>query len=108
MPYLIAWTVIVVTGVIGAVGLFYLTREFNPPGLQLLIRILIPVWLLLPAPVPNFPGNYAPAFLIAIFEGLLQVDGQPGQSLRLLLFASTAVMLGVLGWRMLLVRRARH
>lgn len=108
MPYLIAWTVIVVTGVIGAVGLFYLTRELNPPGLQLLIRILIPVWLLLPAPVPNFPGNYAPAFLIAIFEGLLQVDGQPAQSLRLLLFASTAVMLGVLGWRMLLVRRTRH
>lgn len=106
MADLIAWTIVLVAAAIGTLGLFYLTREFTNPGLQLLTRLLVPVWLLVPAPVPGFPGSYAPAFLIAIFEALFQVDGQPGQSLRLLLLASTVVILGVVGWRLVLRRRS--
>jgi len=106
MADLIAWTIVLVATAIGALGLFYLTREFTNPGLQLLTRLLVPVWLLLPAPVPDFPGSYAPAFLIAIFEALFQVDGRPGQSLRLLLLASTVVILGVVGWRLVLRHRS--
>ena len=105
MGDLIAWTIVVVAAAIGTLGLFYLTREFTNPGLRLLTRLLVPVWLLLPAPVPGFPGSYAPAFLIAIFEALFQVDGRPGQSLRLLVLASTVVILGVVGWRLVLHRR---
>ncbi len=105
MQYLNAWTVVLLAGGIGWVGLFFLTRGFSPHWLKLLVRILIPLWLVLPAPVPQFPGSYAPAFLIAIFEGLFQVDGQPGQAVRLLLLASVVILAGVIGWSVYRMRR---
>lgn len=105
MQYLNAWIVVVVAAGVGWIGLFFLTRGFSPHWLKLLVRILIPVWLVLPAPVPQFPGDYAPAFLIALFEGVFQVDGQPEQSVRLLLLASVVILAGVVGWRVYRRRR---
>ncbi len=105
MQYLNAWTVVLFAGGAGWICLFFLTRGFSPRWLKLLVRLLIPVWLLLPAPVPQFPGNYAPAFLIAIFEGLFQVDGQAGQAVRSLLLASVVILAGVIGWSIYRMRR---
>ncbi len=105
MQYLNAWIVVSLAAGVGSIGLFFLTRGFSSRWLRLLVRLLIPVWLVLPAPVPQFPGSYAPAFLIALFEGLFQVDGQPGQSVRLLLLASVVILVGVIGWSVYRMRR---
>jgi hypothetical protein len=105
MQSLNAWIVVSLAAGVGSIGLFFLTRGFSPRWLRLLVRLLIPVWLVLPAPVPQFPGSYAPAFLIALFEGLFQVDGQPGQSLRLLLLASVVILVAVVGWSVYRMRR---
>jgi hypothetical protein len=56
-----------------------------------LLRWLPPALLLVPAPVPEFPGHYAPAFIVLVFEGLLQADGQSFPALVILLVTALVI-----------------
>lgn len=63
---------------------------------------LVGVWFLLPAPVPGYEGSFAPAFIVLIFEGLLQSDGAPAAAAAILAAGSlivTAVVLVHAGLR---------
>lgn len=70
-------------------------------------RVLLPAaWIgltLMPAPVPGYAGNLAPAFVVFAFEALFQADGAPWVAGRLAL-AGVAVgvataLLGLLVWQ---------
>lgn len=86
MPYSNAWIVIAVLAVIGAYCLNLLLRGSRPARarwprkLTYIFVTLVFVFFLLPAPVPNYPGVYAPAFVVFIFESLFQSSGQPNES----------------------------
>ena len=56
--------------------------------------------MLTPAPVPGFDGHLAPAFIVALFEALFQLQGHPGQSFKLLLAACLAAtaLAGLWAW----------
>ena len=90
--YDIAWVVIVIFGLLGAFGLYRLL-----PNLRMLIRLpLVAVVLALflaPAAVPRFEGEFAPAFVVFIFELLFQIDGEPGPAGLILVIA---VIIGLL------------
>ena len=98
MHYLNVWIVAMVAAVACLGFFFLLTRRVYPQILRILLRCLGAVWLLLPAPVPMYPGYYAPAFVVLVFEGLLQAEGSPGLSLRILGFGSVAVVVLVTVW----------
>ena len=91
MNYFVAWLVALGAGLIGAVGLFFLTRSIETQWSRDLLRWLPPVLLLVPAPVPDFAGHYAPAFIVLVFEGLFQADGQSLLALVILLVAALIV-----------------
>ena len=74
--------------VFAAIGLvvsiygFFRKSRFNVVLFFCLVVLLS--LLLVPAPIPGYPGDLAPAFLVALFESLFQADGKPLVALRLL------------------------
>ena len=81
MDYLNAWLIAAVAAVACLAFFFLLTRRIGSLLVRILLRCLAAVWLLLPAPVPEYFGQYAPAFVVLVFEGLLQSDGDPALAL---------------------------
>ena len=104
--YVLAWILVVVfaAAMLGSVwGLYRYTgaRQWMSMVLPALFVVLVT-----PAPVPDYPGFLAPAFLVALFEWAFQDQGQPGVAFRLLGIGLIAGMiLGVGTW---FLRRYMH
>ena len=107
MAYLDVWTFVMAAGLLGALGLYFLTRGLTSRWLRLVLRWLPPVILLAPAPVPEYDGHFAPAFVVLIFEGLFQSDGQPGTALAILVVAVVVTLGALLVWSFHLHRRLK-
>ena len=74
--YDLAWVVVVTFALLGAVGLYKLVPNMVPSFKVPLVATVL-VLFLLPAPVPRFEGEFAPAFIVFVFEYLFQIDGEP-------------------------------
>ncbi len=61
--------------------------------LRSLLRCLAAVWLLLPWNIQVVEGEYAPAFIVALFEGVFRADGNPRPALMVLTLASLLVII---------------
>ena len=81
----IAWSAALAAALLAFVGIWVLTRPLRSRFLRIWLRALSLALMLTPAPVPNFDGYYAPACIVALFEAVFQLQGQPAQSLKLLL-----------------------
>lgn len=90
MSYAIAWIVAGGAGLIGALCVWMLTRSSHGGAWKPLLWVLPPVLMLVPAPVPHYPGSFAPAFLVAIFESLFVAEGQPRPALVILAVSAVA------------------
>ena len=104
-----AWTVAVGAGLLMLVGIVVLTRPMRNGFLKSWLRWVAAVVLLWPAPVPRFDTHYAPAFVVVLFEALLQRNGEPLPAAALLASGIVGVTLVVGGyhyWRRR--RRARR
>lgn len=102
MSYWPVWLIVIGAGCATLFSLYMLLRPRGSGYLRALACGLVLGLLLTPAPVPGYPLNYAPAFVVAIFEGVLKADGSPGVALRLLgvvLVAVTILTLGAKGVR---------
>ncbi|MBH80218.1 MAG: hypothetical protein CMQ49_06890 [Gammaproteobacteria bacterium] len=104
MSYLGVWAIVVVAGLLSAGALYGLLRPLVSGFVRALLIVLYLVVILLPAPVPEFAGSYAPAFVVLIFEGLFQADGNPGVALRILA-AGVVLSNALLGLAFLILRR---
>lgn len=87
----LAWMIAGGAGLSLLLCMTFLTRNLNWWWLKWVLRLVPAVALLLPVAVPNQPGFYAPAFIVAPFEAFLQADGQPAEAIRRLM-----VILGAL------------
>ncbi len=103
MAYSTAWLIIVAAGCVAVVAVYMMIRRVTSGYLRALVCALILAMMLTPAPVPEHPLNYAPAFIVAVFEGIFQASGNPGVAMRLLVagavLAIACVTLGTLGLR---------
>ena len=81
----VAWTAALVAALLAFVGIWALTRPMGSRFLHIWLRAMSLALMLTPAPVPNFEGHYAPAYIVALFESVFQLQGEPAQSLKLLL-----------------------
>ena len=107
MAYSTAWLIIVAAGCVAVVAAYMLIRRITSGYLRALVCALILAVMLTPAPVPEHPLNYAPAFIVAVFEGIFQADGNPGVAMRLLVVGAVlAIALVTLG--ALVLRRFRR
>ncbi len=90
--YEIAWVVVAVAGVLCIAATGMLLRHSVRPLLLFPALTLLAAVLFVPAPHPGAEGVWAPAFLVALFEGLFQMDGNPTAALRLLLAGCVAAL----------------
>ena len=90
MGELIAWAAVAFAALLTFVGVCALTRPLRLGFPKAWLRALSLALMLTPAPVPGVSGYFAPAYMVALFEVLFQIDGQPAQSLKLLAAACLA------------------
>ncbi len=105
------WIVIVLGGLGAIAGLFMALRGWLAREIRLAGGFVLLCLLVTPAPVPDYPGNFAPALVVLLFEGLFQRDGDPIAALKILL-AVTAIAAGLatltlLAWRRLASQHAQ-
>ena len=88
----LAWLVAIGAGIVMFLCMVFITRNLLWWWLKWVLRLVPSVGLLLPAGVPGQPGFYAPAFVVALFEQFLQVDGQSGEAIaRLVIILGSMV-----------------
>jgi len=105
MSYSSVWLIVIAAGCVATIGVYRLTRSIGSGYLRALVCGLVLALLVTPAPVPGHPQNYAPAFIVAVFEGVLQTGGSPGVAVRLLI--AVMVAMTVLSFGALALRRAK-
>ena len=94
----LAWQVIWIAAAVGALALWATLWWIIPARARLggvwrwCLVALVVVFFILPAPVPNFAGFEAPAFVVMLFEALFQSAGSPEESMRRLLVTGLAVL----------------
>jgi len=108
-PYLWGWVVVGASGLVLLFALQRALRGWEAP----LVKALAGWWLLLvllvPAQVPRFTDQFAPAFLVFLFERFLQRDGDPAAAGRILAAATVvALVFGLLTWLIGHLRRRRR
>jgi len=96
MEYVVAWIVVAAAGLGALAGIFILTRRVASPWLRSLLRCLAAVWLLLPWQIQVVEGKYAPAYIVALFEGIFRAGGDPWPALSALTAASLLVIVVLL------------
>ncbi|HET6471796.1 MAG TPA: hypothetical protein VFG38_08130 [Pseudomonadales bacterium] len=92
MEMVVAWIVVAVAGLGTLAGIFMLTRAIETQWLRSLLRCLATVWLLVPWRIEAVDGYYAPAYIVALFEGVFRADGNPRPALIVLALASLVVI----------------
>jgi len=93
METTVAWIVVAAAGLGTLAGIFVLTRRIGNAWLRSLLRCLAAVWLLLPWNIHVVEGEYAPAFIVALFEGVFRADGNPRPALMVLALVSLLVVI---------------
>ena len=99
MLYATAWMVIGASAVVGAYSLNLLikgtrrSRAGSPRKLRYIFVALVFFFFLIPAPLPNYPEVFAPAFVVFVFEFLFQSNGSPNESRNILIVGLAAVTL---------------
>ncbi len=80
----IGWVVVVLAAIGLVVSIYGFFRKSRLKVVLFFCLIVLLSMLLVPAPVPGYPGDLAPAFLVALFELLFQADGKTLVAVRLL------------------------
>jgi hypothetical protein len=106
-PYELAWVVAAAAGVAGTVCLLVLTRNMSSGWFRRTIRWMPLLLLLVPAAIPAYEGNYAPAFVVAVFEALFQSAGNPWPALKILIITLLIGQLAILVVTRLFSRREK-
>lgn len=107
MGELLAWALAAAAALLAFAGVCALTRRC-PSLLRSWLRTLVLALMLTPAPVPGFPGNFAPAYVVALFEALFQIEGAPQPALKLLLAAGLAATAWAALWSWWSANRKRR
>ena len=103
MNYAYVWIVVSLAGLGTLAGIFVFSRFIAWDWLRTMVRCLSMVILLVPAGIQVADGYYAPAFIVALFEGLFKREGNPWPALQIIGVGCLAVciLLGVVqAWRL--------
>ena len=93
----IAWLVAAIAAAGAATGLHMALRSHRRAArIRHLLALLVAVWALLPWRIAEDSDHFAPAFIVLLFRGLFEPDGEPGSVAAGLLLATTIVLVSYL------------
>lgn len=76
-----------------ATGLHVALRPYRRIArIRYLLALLVVVWALLPWRIAEDSDHFAPAFIVLLFRGLFEPDGEPGSVATGLLLATAIVV----------------
>lgn len=76
-----------------ATGLHLALRPYRRAArIRYLLALLVAVWALLPWRIAEDSEHFAPAFIVLLFRGLFEPDGEPGSVAAGLLLATAIVL----------------
>ncbi|MCY3818936.1 MAG: hypothetical protein OXH52_06165 [Gammaproteobacteria bacterium] len=88
----IGWAVAVITGAGASTGLYMALRPYRRvASMRYLLPVLVAVWALLPWRIAEDSGHFAPAFIVLLFRGLFEPEGEPAAVAAGLLLATAIV-----------------
>ena len=89
----IAWLVAAIAAAGAATGLHMALRPHRRAArVRHLSTLLVAVWALLPWRIAEDSDHFAPAFVVLLFRGLFEPDGEPGSVAAGLLLATAIVV----------------
>ena len=86
----LAWTVFALAGIGAATGLHMALRSWRRT--RYLLPLLVAVWALLPWRIGQDSEHFAPAFIVLLFRGLFEPEGEPWSVAAGLLLASAIAL----------------
>ena len=101
----LAWMVVAGAGLLALGFWFLITRGIANRLLRSWLRCVAAALMLVPAPVPGYQGQFAPAYIVALFEAVFQEEGAPQQAFIILGAAIATVTVLLLLWALLRARR---
>ena len=91
----IAWAIAAVAAAGAATGLHMALRPYRRAArVRYLLPLLVAVWALLPWRIAQDSEHFAPAFIVLLFRGLFEPEGQSG-SVAVGLLLATAIVLAL-------------
>jgi hypothetical protein len=94
--YILAWLIMALLTPLALYALLRATRGWGLLWSRRVLAVLLASWLLVPAPIPNFSDNYAPAFFVFVFEAVFQHGGKPRVAGVILAMTTVGVLLAML------------
>ena len=94
-PYLIGWSILICASLLLSLVVFFWSRLVFGFFSGFLLSTMVFVFLTIPAPIPNYQGYFAPAYVVFIFETFFQAKGSytiSGQVLILALVTASLLM----------------
>ena len=86
-PYLIGWSILIGASFLLSLVVFFWSRLVFGFFSGFLLSTLVLVFLTIPAPIPNYQGYFAPAYVVFIFETFFQIKGSSKMSVQILILA---------------------
>ena len=89
----IAWAIALVTGAGASTGLYMALRPYRrAAAVRYLLPALVAVWALLPWRIAEDSEHFAPAFIVLLFRGLFEPEGEPAAVATGLMLATAIVL----------------
>ena len=104
-PYWIGWVVLVGASFLFSLVVFYWLRLLLGFFSSFLTSALLFVLLTVPAPIPNYEGYFAPAYVVFIFETFFQIKGSSKMSAQVLILALVSAFILMMTGRYLSNRK---
>ncbi len=98
-PYQISWVMLAAGSLMVGLAMYYWLRRQFSEFHRVFFSAMLPLFLLVPAPLPNYEGFYAPAYIVYLFEAFFQIKGEPGLSGQILLISLASFIILCLAGR---------
>ena len=100
-PYWIGWSVLVGASFLVSLVAFYWFHLLLGFFSSFLSSTLLFVFLTVPAPIPNYEGYFAPAYVVFIFETFFQIKGSSKMSAQVLMLTLVSAFILMMAGRYL-------
>ena len=104
-PYLIGWSILIGASFLLSLVAFFWSRSVLGFFSGFLLSTMVFVFLTIPAPIPNYQGYFAPAYVVFIFETFFQTKGSSTLSGQVLILALLTAFLLMMAGRYFSIKK---